>query len=310
MQSSSTSSKNLSPLRQPVSLRRGGSSLPRSRTTRVIPDSDDDADDGFDGPIPVSKRTRTRASGTLEVVIPTKQDEAPTDSSRSSLGITSADGATGLSTPATSVGGAAESDNQKPRKRVNASERVARLQSNTTTRRTSLRGTKRSAAAMETDQEATDEALARALQLKEYGEPRPKKQRIGFEDIQDSARRLADRLDAMPPDTELSESELSDRITPVETEEEVVYQPSVSDSENEFFSATEERENPRLRLAFPPEFYADEDEELPTWEEQRKIRRVSLYAWTSSIQSLTFFLDASRSEETGEKAPDHSYNVG
>lgn len=286
VQSSSTSLENPPTLRQPVSLRRGGSSLPRSRTTRVIPDSDDDADDDFDEPSPVSKRTRTRASGTLEVVIPAKQDETPTDSSRSSLGITSADGATGVSTPATSIGGAAESDDKKPRRRINASERVARLQSNTVTRRTSLRGTKRSAAVMETDQEATDEALARALQMKEYGEPRPKKQRIGFEDAQDSARILAERLDAMPPPDTESESELSDRITPMDTEEEVVYQPSVSDTENEFLSATEERENPRLRLVLPPEFYADEDEEMPTWEEQRKVRRVSLHAWISSIQLL------------------------
>ncbi|KAJ6134279.1 DNA repair protein RAD16 [Penicillium sp. IBT 18751x] len=273
VQSSSASLKHSSPLRQAVSLRRGGSSLSRSRTTRVIPDSEDDADDGFDGPSPVSRRTRTRASGNFEVVIPAKQDDASTDSSRSSLGITSVDGATGLSTPATSVGGAAESDIKKPRKRVNASERVARLQSNTVTRRTSLRGTKRSAAAMETDQEATDEALARALQMDEYGESRIKKQRTSLDDFEDSARSLAERLDAMPPDTELSESELSDRITPADTEEEVVYQPSGSDSENEFLSASGERENRRHRLPVPPEFDADDDE-LPTWEEQRKTRRM------------------------------------
>ncbi|KAJ5122831.1 DNA repair protein RAD16 [Penicillium atrosanguineum] len=274
VQSSSTSIKNYSTLRQPVSLRQGGSSLPRSRATRVIPDYEDEADDDFDRSSKVSTRTRTRASGTLEVVIPAKQDETSTDSSRSSLGITSADGATGSNTPATSVGAAAESDIKKPRRRVNASERVARLQSNTVTRRTSLRGTKRSAATMEQDQETTDEALARALQIEEYEKPRPKKQRNGFEDLQDSARSLAERLDAMPPDTELSESELSDRITPVDTEEEAVFQPSASDSEKELFSAAEERENPRLRLAFPPEIYADEDEDLPSWEEQRKIRRM------------------------------------
>ncbi|KAJ5674841.1 DNA repair protein RAD16 [Penicillium maclennaniae] len=273
VQSSSASLKHSSPLRQAVSLRRGGSSLSRSRTTRVIPDSEDEADGGFDGPSPVSRRTRTRASGNFEVVIPAKQDDTPTDSPRSSLGSTSVDGATGLSTPATSVGGAAESDIKKSRKRVNASERVARLQSNTITRRTSLRGTKRSAAAMETDQEAIDEALARALQMDEYGEPRIKKQRTGFDDFEDSARSLAERLDAMPPDTEFSESELSDRITPVDTEEEVVYQPSGSDSENEFFSASEERENRRLRVPVPPEINAGEDE-LPTWEEQRKTRRM------------------------------------
>lgn len=302
----STSLKNSS---QTESLRRGGSSLPRSRSTRVILDSEDEGDDGFGGPDPISIRTRSRSSGTLEVVIPAKKDETATDSSRSSLGITSADGTTGFNTPATSVGAAAESDSKKPRKRVNASERAARLQQNTVTRRTSLRGTKRSAAAMsvdEIDQEATDAALARALQMEEYGKLRPKKQRTGFEDVHDSARSLAERLDAMPPDAEMSESELSDRITPVDSEEEMAFNPTASDSEDEFFPATEER----VRQAFPPEFHADEDEDLPTWEEQRKLRRVSLHSWTLSIQLLIFSLDAHRSEEVGEKAPNHSYNVG
>jgi DNA repair protein RAD16 len=269
----STSLKNVS---KTESLRRGGPSLPRSRSTRVILDSEDEGDDGFGGSDPVSRiRTRSRASGTLEVVIPAMKDESATDSSRSSLGITSADGTTGFNTPATSVGAAAESDSKQSRKRVNASERAARLQQNTVTRRTSLRGTKRSAAAMsvdDIDQEATDAALARALQMEEYGKPNSKKQRTGFEDVHDSARSLAERLDAMPPDAETSESELSDRITPVDSEEEMAFKPTASDSEDEFFPATEER----VRQAFPPESQADEDEDLPTWEEQRKLRRVSL----------------------------------
>ncbi|KAJ5218271.1 DNA repair protein RAD16 [Penicillium cinerascens] len=278
---SSTPLKNSSPLRQPEPLRRGGSSLARSRTSRVIMDSEgEDDDDAFDGPNPVSTRTRTRASGNFEVVIPGTKDNTPTDSSRSSLGIFSADGTTGFNTPATSVGAGAESDTKntkKPRARVNASERAARLQSNTASRRTSQRGTKRSAAAIsvdETDQDTTDAALAHALQIEEYEKPRPKKRRTVFEDVHEQARSLAERLDAMPPGGELTESELSDRITPLDSEEEEMFSPRASDSEDELVFAVEESDPSHGRLAFPAEFYDEEDEDLPTWEEQRKIRRM------------------------------------
>lgn len=277
---SSTSLKNSSPLRQPEPLRRGGSSLARSRSSRVILDSEgEDEDNGFDGPNPVSTRTRTRASGNFEVVISGTKDNTPTNSSRSSLGIFSADGTTGFNTPATSVGAGAESDTKKPRARVNASERAARLQSNTASRRISQRGTKRSAVAIsvdETDQDTTDAALARALQIEEYEKPRPKKRRTVFEDVHDQARSLAERLDAMPPSGELTESELSDRITPLDSEEEEIFSPRASDSEDEG------------RLAFPAEFDAEEDEDLPTWEEQRKIRRVSLHTWTPTRTFIDF----------------------
>jgi hypothetical protein len=136
----------------------------------------------------------------------------------------------------------------------------------------------------ETDQETTDAALARALQLEEYEEPLPKKRRTIFEDVHLSARSLAERLDAMPPGAELTESELSDRITPLDSEEEEIFHPPASDSEVEFVSAAEEGEErgpSRRRLTF---FYDAETQEaiisgdLPTWEEQRKIRRVSLDA--------------------------------
>lgn len=289
---SSTSLKNSSPLRQPEPLRRGGSPLARSRSSRVILDSEgEDDDDGFDGPNPVSTRTRTRASGNFEVVIPGTKDNTPTNSSRSSLGIFSADGTTGFNTPATSVGAGAESDTKKPRARVNASERAARLQSNTASRRISQRGTKRSAAAIsvdETDQDTTDAALARALQIEEYEKPRPKKRRTVFEDVHDQARSLAERLDAMPPGGESTESELSDRITPLDSEEEEVFFPRASDSEDELGSAVEESDPSHGRLTFPAEFYDEEDEDLPTWEEQRKIRRVSLYTWIPTCTAIDF----------------------
>jgi hypothetical protein len=123
--------------------------------------------------------------------------------------------------------------------------------------------------------------------LEEYEEPLPKKRRTIFEDVPVSAQSLAERLDAMPPGAELTESELSDRITPLDSEEEEIFHPHASDSEDEFVSAAEEREErgpSRRRLTFQPEFYDAETQEaiisgdLPTWEEQRKIRRVSLHA--------------------------------
>lgn len=233
---SSTSLKNSSPLRQPEPLRRGGSSLARSRSSRVIVDSEGEDDDGFDGPNPVSTRTSTHASGNFEVVIPGTKDNTPANSSRSSLGIFSADGTTGFNTPATSVGADAESDTKKSRARINASERAARLHSNTASRRISQRGTKRSTAAIsvdETDQDTSDAALARSLQIEEYEKPRPKNGRTVFEDVHDQARCLAERLDAIPPGGESTESELSDRITPLDSEEEEVFFPRASDSEDE-----------------------------------------------------------------------------
>jgi len=146
----------------------------------------------------------------------------------------------------------------------------------------------------EAEQETTDAALARALQMEEYEEPRPKKQRTAFEDVSDPARSLAERLDTMFPGAELTESELSDRITPLGSEDEEIFLPSISDSEEEIVSPADERDTARRRArAFRPLLRDEgdaEDEDLPTWEEQRKIRRVSLRTWapTYTATDLSF----------------------
>lgn len=290
---SGTSLKNSSPLHHQDSLQWGGSSLSRSRSTNVIPDSEDEGDDSLNVPSPVSTRTRNRVSVNVEVVIPVNKDESPSDSSRSSLGGPSADGTTGFNTPATSVGVATESDIKKPRTRVNASERASRLRSNTMSRSTSERGTKRSAAAFsadEVDSENADAALAYALQVEEYEQPAPKKRKTLFNSARGPGKQgLNDQLDS-----DVSESELSDRLTPL----------SPLSPELEFFNITDdseatededlavvERRGSQRRQAFFNRLanYADEDEDdsLLTWEEQRKLRRVSLCQSQHTEGSLT-----------------------
>lgn len=314
---SGTSLKNSSPLRQPNTQRPGGSSLSRSRTTHVIQDAEgEDNDDTLDIPNPVSTRTRNRASGNLEVVIPAKKDGSPSDSSRSSLGIHSADGATGFNTPATSVGVATDSDIKKPRVRVNASERASRLRSETLNWGTSQRGTKRSATALsvdEADGERADAALACALQLKEYEEPYPKKRKISAKSARGSKKQELQEL----RDEDLTASEISDRLSslsPLTPEEEMFYTDDDSVlNDDGYVSAVE---GGTSRRTFDPYAYydheeaADEDDLPPTWEEQRKARRVSLHP-VGLMETITdFILDASRSEEAGEAAPGLLYHVG
>jgi DNA repair protein RAD16 len=67
----------------------------------------------------------------------------------------------------------AESDVNKPRRRVNASARALELRSSTMSLSNTQRGLKRNAAAFSTDApalETSDEALAQALQMQEYQE--------------------------------------------------------------------------------------------------------------------------------------------
>lgn len=278
---SGTSLKNSTPSN---SLQLGGSSLSRTRSTHVIQDSEDEDDGSLNTPDPVSTRTRNRASGNVEVVIPSKTNESPSDSSRSSWRGPSAEGTTGFNTPATSVGGAPESDNQKHRSRVNASERVSRLRTSTTSRNASQRGTKRSAAALsadEVDNETADAALAHALQMEEYEQPAPKKRKT----LTYRARDLQPEGDLQElPDTDVSESELSDRLTPLPSlspEPDFIHAMDDSEAtEDEDFAALASRGSQRRQAFFRRlSGYAQEDDDgtLLTWEEQRKQRRVSSY---------------------------------
>lgn len=279
---SETSLKNSSPPHDVNALQLGGSSLSRSRSTHVIEDSEGDDDLSFNVTDPVSNRTRNRVSANVEVVIPAKTIGSPSDSSRSSWRGPSADETTGFNTPATSVGAAPESDKQKHRSRVNASERVSRLRSSTISRN-SQRGTRRSAAALsadEVDNETADAdaALAHALQMEEYEQPATKKQKTSA----NRGRGLEEELEELP-DIDLTESELSDRLTPLPSlspEPDFLY--TVDDSEateDEGFEALMNTGSHRRRALFNQLSHygeqEDEDGTLLTWEEQRKKRRVS-----------------------------------
>lgn len=282
--SSGTSSKDSSSLRHPSSLRRGGSSPLKYRSTHVIQDSEDEVDDNLDVPELVPTRPRDHASGGIEVVIPAKKDGSPSDSSRSSLvGGPSAEGSAGFNTPATSVGVATESDIKQARRRINASERASRLRSNKIAGRNSQRGTKRPPAVLssdEADSEATDAALAYALQLEEYEQPAPKKQMTFFNSSRGPQTAKLQEL----PDIDSSDSELSDHwslISSLPSEPEFSELPDDSEATEDEDRPLLERRGSHRRQAFFNRLanYGDddEDESLLTWEEQRKLRRVSVH---------------------------------
>ena len=285
---SGTSLRDSSPLRQLESLSQGERSHSMSRTTRVIQDSEDEGDLGLDMSDPVT--SNKPASGNVEVVIPAKKDESLSDSTRSSLGIPSADGATGSNTPATSVGAAADSDTKKPRARVNATARVQQLQANKTSRQTEQRGTKRSAGAMAADEQDDEEeedpdlALARALQMEEYEEPpskRPKTQpQRGGRQSQGSRGKfivsqspISDETDLTSPDSLTSESEeaFSSGNESDATEDE---HAGAFQGRTPAFPAESDRHVVGIRNQGPVVYDEDSDAEHLSWEERRKARRV------------------------------------
>lgn len=101
----------------------------------------------------------------LEVVVPARKQSTTRGSSRSSLGDVSGDGT--RSTPATSVAiTPAESDVNKPNKRVNASARARALREST--RHSVPAQNKRKRSSPGFTQTDVDEALARHLQAQEY----------------------------------------------------------------------------------------------------------------------------------------------
>jgi DNA repair protein RAD16 len=116
----------------------------------------------------------------LEVAIPLKKTSRRSASSSVATEDTSADGRTGYDTPATSVAVTpAESDVGGPKKRVSASARARDLRSSTMSLG-ARRGVKRPLAT-DADEffttESADAALARSLQMQEYGETRSKRQK-------------------------------------------------------------------------------------------------------------------------------------
>lgn len=119
----------------------------------------------------------------IEVAIPLKkQSPSCASSSSSSSEDTSGEGRNDYDTPATSVVMTpAESDVNKPRRRVNASARALELRSSSMSLSNTQRGLKRNAAALSPEApalETSDEALAQALQMQEYQESFSKRLKI------------------------------------------------------------------------------------------------------------------------------------
>lgn len=143
--------------------------------------------DATASPGPVANRQDEKPAA-LEVAIPLKK-RSP---SRASSTSTSGDGTIDYNTPATSVAMTpAESEIPQPKARVSASARARQLQSSTMSL-SHRRGRKRNASAVvadETTPEASDAALARALQIEEYQEPLSKRRKVldsGNSEVRDS----------------------------------------------------------------------------------------------------------------------------
>lgn len=136
------------------------------------------------------------------------------------------------------------------------------------------------------DSEETDAALAYATHAVEPDLPAPKKPKTMLGSARASEKQKLQEL----VDTDLSESEMSDRLSSLSPLSGLEFSDLPEDSE-----ATEdedlERRGSRFhqgsnrRLAFHGQ--EDADDPLLTWEEQRKLRRVSLSQCQPAESSLT-----------------------
>lgn len=198
------------------------------------------------------------------------------------------------------------------------------------TRRASLRsqrGTKRSAevAALSEDEvspEASDAAIAYALQMEEYEQPLPKKQKTAASKRSWQQARTTREILGTSSDSELSEWDLIDQSLNSEHDSD-----PVSDSEYNG-EERQEREEGDQDVEDAIEYddgMAEEDEDvLPlSWEEQRKARRVSsklsqilrrdisrVIYWRPANRLTNAILDVRRSEEAREKASGSCHYVG
>ncbi|KAJ5780851.1 Zinc finger RING-type [Penicillium paradoxum] len=262
------------PLKNPSSLRRssrsgplraGASSLSQSRP-RVIQDSEADEDD--DVSLSDSVAPDNFTSSNVAVVVSVK-NESPSDSnSRSSLGNLS----TGYNTPATSVAAATEPDTKIPA-RINAADRVKKLQSSTLSLGAPKRGKKRPASALVDDTpnkratrarpvnpQTSDAALAHALQIEEYedSEIYPKPQRS-----------LSQAFIDEHLDNDTDPGSMPVFSSPLSTEPSELGEAYSDTSENPL----EGRSADSLVADLNDEHHNSEEELPPTWEEQRKARR-------------------------------------
>lgn len=113
----------------------------------------------------------------------------------------------------------AESDVNKPRRRVNASTRARELRSRTTPLSSMQRGLKRNAAALAPDDStlgASDEAFAEALQMQEYQESFSKRRKIAV-----SASRDTPEIEKSTEDDDILEHIDSDGFEDAEDEEDL-----------------------------------------------------------------------------------------
>lgn len=260
------------------------------------------------------------ASGRIEVVVPMK-NESPSDSnSRSSLGNLT----TGCSTPATSVGAAVtEPDTKvaiKTSARINAADRVKKLQSSALSLGASQGGRKRSAAALaedtgasdvslthaskkravkrpmgtlsvQNDLETSDAALAHALQMEEYDYPRPTTEQGSLVD------KFVDEhleYDSDPDSRPVS-------FSPLSPEPPGLLHSGVASSDTS--------EDP-LEDGLDDDLHDSEADLPPSWEEQRKARRVSR-GFFSHVPSMTNHpLGRKRPKEPCVQASHSWYHVG
>ncbi|KAE8394783.1 SNF2 family N-terminal domain-containing protein [Aspergillus alliaceus] len=185
VRSGKTSTTNPSVLPRRTSARLARSSF--SRPTKMDTDVKDE-DSGLRDLSAIKSHSSNKLT-TIEVAIPLKR-QSPTPSTLSSAlpDDTSGDGTNEYSTPASSVAVTpAESDLNRPKKRVSASVRARELRSSAMS--LSIRkGPKRVLSNMTADDsavESSDATLAQALQLREYQEPFSKRRKassgVGFE---------------------------------------------------------------------------------------------------------------------------------
>ncbi|KAJ5472422.1 hypothetical protein N7530_006423 [Penicillium desertorum] len=264
-QFSETSLRNSSPLRRSSRsghLRAGGSSLSRSRT-RVIQDSEADEDDYVS--LADSVAPDNSASGGLAVVVPVKNESSSDSNSRSSLGRS-----TGYSTPATSVSAAVtEPDTKiatKTSARINAADRGSHQ-----------RGRKRSAAVLaEDDGDASDVPLARAFKKRTAKRP------TGADlEASDSALAHALQMDEYEYPLSTTEQPLPvDKFIDEHASDSDSRPVSPLSSEPPELLHSDTSEDPLEGRSFSPlgeglndDIHDSEADLPPTWEEHRKARR-------------------------------------
>ncbi|EED21725.1 DNA excision repair protein Rad16, putative [Talaromyces stipitatus ATCC 10500] len=203
-----------------MTTRRSSARLARGASATQARDDDETTTASIPGPTPRSTRRTTRTSSIIvEVAIPAKaKDSLSTASSLSppSVDSTSREDSI-LDTPATSVPvSPPESDNntsRKTRKRVSASRRALQLRASalalpSSASTSSTRGKRTVSQMLAT--ESSDAALARELQLEEYGGSKIKRQRNTL-DTADFTPMVQDSEDELLPDWDEQMSPQSSR---------------------------------------------------------------------------------------------------